>query len=93
MTLTSTHRAVILAGIAVVILSGLFPPWTYTFKTSLVNREEPAGYRFIATPPSGRSNLEGVKLDMTRLVLQWALVFFSCCGVLATTRCKNEQND
>ena len=94
MTLNSTQRAVLLAGIAVIVLMGVFPPWTYTFKSRATYSEEPAGYSFIASPPSRRGNnlMHGVKIDMPRLVIQWVLaIAASGFGVLVTTKQKDGQ--
>ena len=95
MRLNVTQRGMILAGIAVIVLMGLFPPWTYTFKASGIYSEESAGYSFIAFPPSRKRErpAHGVKIDMSRLLLQWGVTIASSgFGVLATVKRKNTQN-
>src|SRR5512138_2771659 len=56
-------------GLVGIIVSGVFPPWTFTFKSSLASSEKPAGYAFIFNPPVPQSNdaLHGVKIDQARL--------------------------
>jgi len=74
---------------------GLFPPWKYTFNSSMGHSEEPAGYAFIAFPPSRRVNnaMNGVEIDATRLLIQWAMaILASGFGVLVNSTRKEEQN-
>jgi hypothetical protein len=87
-----------------IVLTGLFPPWLYTFD-KLANHEEPgwhsersAGYFWIFKPPEPNFNRRaggandfvepdatglllpgfypyfGVKLDTTRLLVEWACI-------------------
>ena len=93
MKLNSTQRTIIMFGIAVIVLMGIYPPWTYTFKYKTTYSEEPAGYGFIASPPSTRKSslLHGIKIDMSRLLVQWAVaVVASSFGVLVAARRKDE---
>jgi len=93
MRLNATQRTIILAGIAVIVLMGVYPPWTYTFKSTMTYSEEPAGYGFIASPPSRRGDnlMHGVKIDTSRLLIQWAVaIAASSFGVLVVARRKDE---
>jgi hypothetical protein len=95
MRLNTTQRVIILAGIAIIALMGLFPPWTYTLKATMTYSEEPAGYGFIASPPrrKGDSLMHGVKIDSSRLLIQWTVtIAASCFGVLVTAKRKDKQN-
>ena len=95
MRLNAIQRRIILVGILMIILMGLFPPWKYTFQSSISHSEEPAGYRFIASPPSRRvsNSMHGVKIDATRLLIQWAMtILASVFGVLVAQNRKDEQN-
>ncbi len=57
---------ILTVGIVVIILMGLFPPWTST--------EFPFfDYAFIAIPP----DFGGIVLDIPRLVLQWIVVLLA----------------
>ena len=95
MGLNKNQRIIITISIAVIVLMGLFPPWTYTFKSTMTYSEEPAGYSFIASAPERRQALKthGVKLDILRLLVQWVVVFAALsAGVLITARRKDEQD-
>lgn len=95
MQLNKTQRKIILSGIAVIVLMGLFPPWTYTYKSESKYSENPAGYCFIASPPSrqGSSLTSGIKIDMSRLFIQWTMsIAAAVFGALLTTTRKDEQN-
>jgi hypothetical protein len=85
--LNRTQRAIILAGIAVFVLMGVFPPWTCRpFRVAAY--AEPCGYRFIASSPSG----DGVKIDTSRLFIQWAVTIAATgFGVLLVTNRRQHQ--
>lgn len=93
MQLNKSQRIISLAGITVIVLMGLFPPWTYTYKYEATYSERPAGYSFIAAPLSPRiSSLSaGIKLDLSRLLIQWAITIAALgFGVLLTSTQKIE---
>jgi hypothetical protein len=62
-----TPQMVLLVGSALVLFSGLFPPWlcVVKFKTTVTSR--PAGHRFLFFPPSG------VEYRATEVVKVWRL--------------------
>jgi hypothetical protein len=111
MGLNTTQRVIILVGIVLIVGIGIYPPWTYTFTSKTIYKEEPAGYAFIASPPqlptdahmTGRSPRAvivlpspgyGLKIDMWRLLIQWAVtIAASGLGVLVTASRKDEQNN
>ena len=72
MEVNSKQRKVIVVGMALIAVMALYPPWTYTFKFQSIYSENPAGYASIVIPPSSDSGRrsEGVKVDLTRLLLQ-----------------------
>jgi hypothetical protein len=74
MSLTSVQKKVLLAGVVVAVLMAAFPPWVHTFP----NREEPGGYAFIGTPPTGQYG--GFRIDRTGLAIQWVATA-ACVGV------------
>ena len=45
------RRAILLTGIVLFVLMGMFPPWKETFQASGAFSENPKGYAFIAAPP------------------------------------------
>jgi hypothetical protein len=70
------RRWLLVAGLGVAVLMGLFPPWLYTVDAPGFTSSDPAGYSFIAAPPSRRFSrpIDGVRFDVTRLLVQWTLV-------------------
>lgn len=76
MTLNIKHRNNIIISAVIFILMGLFPPWTYTIDAESVHSMKPAGYAFIALPPNpeGDAPAYGVKIDFSRLFIQWLIL-------------------
>lgn len=70
-----------------IVVCGLFPPWLYTYDKSgptdwnCGHWEVSAGYAPILKPPEGGepkhdfyNALPGVKLDVTRLLVEWVCI-------------------
>lgn len=57
---------ILIAALAVFILTCLFPPWQHTYR---YGTSEPAGYSLIFIPPSGGGSLQ---VDFGRLFIEWA---------------------
>jgi len=76
MILNEKQRKVVIIGIVLFIIMGLFPPWIYTLNAESVNREKPAGYALIISPPEPEKNavVFGVKIDISRLIIQWLVL-------------------
>ncbi|WP_286822555.1 hypothetical protein [Desulfobacter sp. UBA2225] len=93
MSLNRNQRNVIIAGISIIVLMGIFPPWVNTFSVNGVYSEESAGYDFIASPPPKKNNCRyGIKIDTSRLLIQWVVaIAASGLGILLTARQPNEQ--
>ncbi len=68
-----TRRKILALGIGLVALMGLFPPWLEVVKTNRVERERPAGYSVIFSPPKPTGGW-WVKIDVSRLTVQWVVV-------------------
>ena len=70
------QKKILIAGIVIIFLMGLFPPWLYTFKRNSIYSERTAGYSFIMDSPTPKlkSIANGIKLDFSKLFLQWFLV-------------------
>lgn len=89
MNLNSKQRKTSIFGVMLIIGMCIFPPWIYTFKSSGVYSENPAGYSFIAEPPSPKSYnvMHGVKIDMNRLLIQViAVASFIGLGLLVFSK-------
>ncbi len=87
--LLKVHRlkkGIVSAAAVAFVLAGLFPPWLYTYySTGSGGRfsyepgghsERNAGYHFIFTPPPPREGeiQYGIKLDMPRVLIEWACI-------------------
>lgn len=87
MYLNDKQQKIVIVGIVLFALMGLFPPWTYTVDAQAIHRERPAGYTLIISPPEPEEKAIafGVKIDISRLVIQWlVLVAATGLGVIAT---------
>jgi hypothetical protein len=70
------RRAVIL-GVLLFVAMGLCPPWVYTFSPSgAATTTRPAGYHLLFDPPApdSGSSRAGVRIDILRLTIQWAVL-------------------
>jgi hypothetical protein len=76
MPLNDNQRKIVMTGLILFLLLGLFPPWTYTLDAQSIHREKPAYYSFIALPPKPEFNsvTHGVKIDISRLIVQWVIL-------------------
>jgi hypothetical protein len=74
MDFNKRQRTILTVGIVVIILMGLFPPWTHSFGDESVLIKRPAGYAFIAAAPHLGY---GVALDISRLCVQWIVVLLA----------------
>ncbi len=78
MSLNFNQRFLLGLGVVLFVLMGLIPPWIYTFAYSgaTTHIEKPAGYFLIIDPPKPETNryTEGVRIDFSRLLLQWIIV-------------------
>ena len=84
-----TQKKILIVGIVIVLLIGVVPPWKHTFKSSSTYSEVPAGYSFITSPPPRRvkSFSHGIKIDISRLVIQWIVtIAATTAGVMLTAK-------
>jgi hypothetical protein len=81
-------------GVAIVFLMGIIPPWKIVDTSSMTYREMPAGYYFIFAPPEpDEEELLGVKLDLSRLAVQWVTILFVIAAALFLTQEKEEESN
>ncbi len=82
MMLNQLQRKIVIAATAIFIVMDLFPPWTYTLKFQSFYHEKPAGYTLILDPP--RPEVDsigyGVRIDLSRLFLQWLILVAAAWG-------------
>ena len=92
--LDDVDHKIILIGVGLVILTALFPPWSYTFDSpgrsgGSMHSEKPAGYGFIFLPPSPEKKSGasyGIQIDFGRMFLQWFLVAAICAAIIMYLR-------
>lgn len=74
--LNSNQRKVLIVGLVALLIMGVFPPWMYTFDFRSISNDIPVGYRIITSPPEPISKMRGngVKIDISRLIIQWLTV-------------------
>jgi len=75
------QKYIVLMGLFLFALMGLFPPWNFSFEGSVVIR--PGPYAFILSPPTYKPyGVEGApRIDTSRIVGQWGIVVFVCYGL------------
>lgn len=80
----SFKKKVIKFSVIVIILMGIFPPWSYVFKGGTAYTVKPASYGFLLSPPPPEEDFasHGVKLDFSRLLLQWFLVVVTATSLI-----------
>jgi hypothetical protein len=83
---------ILIVGVLVIILMGLFPPWTMPGSRG----NSPLGYAFIGAPPDKVMGVDGymypiraLHLDISRLCVQWIVVIFATgLGVFLSAKWK-----
>jgi hypothetical protein len=84
--------AATLAPLALAVLCA-FPPWVSTFSGNSVNSRTPAGHRCILFPPEPDSPpVNGVEMDLPRLFVESAFVFFSLAAWVLLARTESSAN-
>ena len=63
MILNDKQRKIVIVGVVLFVLMGLFPPWIYTLDAQSIHREKPAGYAFIAIPPGPEKNAPAFRMQ------------------------------
>ncbi|MBI5044058.1 MAG: hypothetical protein HZC10_09595 [Nitrospirae bacterium] len=88
MTLNSKQLKVVIAAAVIFIVMGLYPPWIYTLDVESIHSEKPAGYALIIAPPTPEKNAPafGVRLDISRLLLQWLVLGAATVGAVLVAK-------
>ena len=76
MGLNMRQTRAFVAGIAGLIVLGLYPPWDHVFVNEIgAVQKRPAGFHAMAAPPemSGNPNWRGSQVDWVLLAIEWAL--------------------
>ena len=88
MTFNPKQLRILLAAGVIFVAMGIFPPWTYTLDAQSIHHEKPAGYAFIVSPPNPEKDSPafGVRLDISRLLIQWLVLVAATSGLLLLAR-------
>ena len=83
----NSRKVILLLGVGAFTASVLFPPWTYTFDHTGTHSRRSAGYHFLLNQPKPEVDVpsRGVKLDISRLCLEWAAIGGLCILGLVLT--------
>lgn len=84
------QKVVFLVGVGIIVIMGLIPPWYYHSVRSLDQRiafEINGDYGSLFSPPSSdlpRFNIRDtlVLIDLSRLLVQWAVVAIATAGIV-----------
>lgn len=92
MKFNPTQKKILKAGIVIVLLMVVIPPWNYTSsRFSKTYKEWSAGYSFIALPPL-RKSLGGVTVDGSRLLVQLIVTIAATyVGIMLTVKKKEDK--
>ena len=84
MNLNPMQVKIVIASAAIFIAMGVFPPWIYTLDAESIHREKPAGYALIIAPPppERKAPAFGVRLDISRLLVQWLVLGAATVGAV-----------
>jgi len=88
---SGASKKVIIAGLTLFLLSGLFPPWNSVVDNKAVHLEKNIGYHLLFDPPENpriRRVVASAEIDFPRLGLQWFLVVCAAGAVLYLNRPK-----
>jgi hypothetical protein len=85
--MSGKQKLVVMAGVCLVALMTLFPPWQYIDRYSAYGLVSlPGPYGFLFFPPSPSDDHLGLEIDSSRLLVQIAGVGLVVGGLLAVTK-------
>ena len=77
-------------GIAVIVLMGIFPPWISKVEILNSTNQRNAGYGCILNPPTTNSPTWYVRIDTSRLSVQWVVIAVITSGLILTFKGKKD---
>jgi len=94
--MNAKQKKILVAGIAIAVLIGLFPPWTDVFAPPGLDTkiQKSADYTFILSPPTAPQQFDSsgtidlaqfhtFAIDFSRLLVEWAVVALAVgCGLV-----------
>jgi hypothetical protein len=88
------QKQVLIVGIAVAVLMGVFPPWTDSFlldsgAQGKIQSQSSVGYSFIFDPPQAQPQMQmfhTFAIDIRRLFVEWVVVALAVGGGLVYFR-------
>lgn len=81
------QKAALGIGIVAIALMGVFPPWSLTVVVDTIHSTTPAGYAPIYEPPKPpESPVYTVSIDVTRLLVEWAITAALTGGLVLILR-------
>ncbi len=90
---TMKQLTVLLLGVVAMIFVGLFPPWNYTIDFQQFHYQRPTGNFsiFITSLPHLEEfqDYYGLRIDIARLVIQWALIAFVIVALFLILRIRS----
>ena len=92
--MNAKQKKILVVGVAVAVLMGVFPPWTDSFlldsgEQGKIQSQSAAGYSLILDPPQaqpGMQLLHTFTIDISRLFVQWVVVAMAVGGGLVYFR-------
>lgn len=96
--MNTKQRKFLWVGLIVFLLSGIFPPWVQVFNDGRTYCEKDQGYSFLMNPPEVRFDSAtyamwykmqfSMKIDITRLVIQWIIILVLFSGIIISLKQK-----
>lgn len=84
MTISPLQRKILVIAALLFVAAGVCPPWIYTVDGQSIHSQRPAGYALVMAPPAPEQSgaAFGVKLDFSRLAVQWLVLTALTGGAL-----------
>ena len=88
------QKVISIIGIVIIFVMGFIPPWKYIDTDPSPYREMPNGYHPIFLPPElNEEQLLGLKIDISRLAIQWITVLFMMAVALFITQERSDAKE
>ena len=85
MNLNTKQKAIILVGVAAIVLMGIFPPWVHTWNFLDYDTPQTAqqhlGYGLLSSPPTA-GEFRPVSINMQMLFVQWFVSAVATFGLV-----------